>query len=671
MAHAFYKNLLLLFCLCLVFGCGEKQEEQEAALNTKKFIATTDKMPAKQRKIILDSVYGRLINAENDSLNREILSGIAWRYYSDGNYSNHEKASRLLYNMAEEKNDTSMMAYGQYYLGDYYYIKSRPDSSFYHYLQAEKLYMAAKDTLNAGRAIQSTATVLYYNGSYTETEVQAIKALRLFQEANDNELIYDAYMALALALTDMKNYDKALEYYMLSLQQIKKMEHDGIYDDSLIRHFRASSYNDMGIIYEYKKEYKTAISLYNKGLSVTGIRVAYPNVYAMLLSNRAYAQVLQHNLGPQVKANLFEAKAIRDSLQLKGGLISSQIHIGKYYLVSRDTATGLQYIKAGLDGAKAISSASDVTNALSILALSDRKNTAKWSQEYIRITDSLQQAERATRNKFARIEYETERIEQQNKTLSKRFNMIVAACATLLLFTIGLFIIIRLRAKNRELRYAREQQMTNEKIYTLLMQQEAEAENAKVNERNRLAMELHDGILNRIFTTRFNLSQLQTEDETKKNLLVQELQETQDEIRKLSHDLKESFLAENESFTSALKSMVEKQQEANGPVFDLYIDKFINWGGVTPETRVAIFRIIQEASTNAKKHANATNCNIALMAQGETIKLRIWDDGKGFEAKKEKQGIGLKNIADRIKALGGSFTLNSAPGKGTVIEILV
>jgi len=306
-----------------------------------------------------------------------------------------------------------------------------------------------------------------------------------------------------------------------------------------------------------------------------------------------------------------------------------------------------------------------------LLAINDRKNTAEYSREYFRITDSLQQAERATRNKFARIEYETDRIERQNKTLSKRFNMIAAACAIIVIFTTGLFIIIRLRAKNRELRFAREQQMANEKIYTLLMQQEAEAENVKVNERNRLAMELHDGIINRIFTTRFNLSQLETADEAKKELLVKELQDTQEEIRKLSHDLKESFLAENESFIAALKDLVEKQQEANRPVFDLYIDKFINWAGVTPETRVAIFRIIQEASTNAKKHAQADNCNIALLAQGETIKLRIWDDGKGFEAKKEKQGIGLKNIADRINALGGSFTLNSAPGQGTVLEILV
>lgn len=670
MPVTFYKNLLLFCCVGLVFSCGDKHREQQAE-TTKAVLEASDKMPVEQRQKVLDSVYASLENCSNDSLNRLTVCRVAWRYCDDGKYDKYKAASLRFYNMAAQQKDTVMMGLGQYYLGDYYFNKAVLDSSLYHYLQAEKLYMAAKDTLNAGKAIQSTATVLYYNGSYAETEVQAVKALKIFQKANNHELIYDSYTGLGLALSDMKHYDKALEYFNLSLEQIALMENDKAYNDNLIRHFRASSFNNTGIIYEYKKEYATAISYYDKGLKVNGLRSTYPHVYAMLLSNRAYAKALTNDLSPTVRANLFEAKAIRDSLELKVGIVSSQMHIGKYYLMRHDTLTGLRYIKEGLAGARAIKSESDITSALSLLALCDRKNNREYSKEYFRITDSLQQAERATRNKFARIQYETERIEQQNKLLSKRINMAITACALLLIFTTGLVIIIRLRAKNRELRHAGEQQLANEKIYTLLMQQETEAEAAKINERNRLAMELHDGVLNRIFTTRFNLSQLEVKDEDKKNLLVKELQDTQEEIRKLSHDLKESFLSENESFTSALRDMVERQQEATGPVFDLYIDKFINWGGVTPETRVAIFRIIQEASTNAKKHAQATTCNIALLAQGQTLKLRIWDDGKGFEAKKERPGIGLKNIADRIAALGGSFTVNSAPGEGTVLEILV
>ncbi|MFP9098814.1 sensor histidine kinase [Flavobacterium sp. RHBU_24] len=670
MPATFYKYLLLLCCLCLVFGCRKKHEIQEAQSIIKQLEAS-DSLEPKQRVALLDSLYSNIKNLSNDSINRLLICKIGARYYNTGNNKKLGRIARHVYSMAEEYNDTLIMAHAHYFLGDFYDLENKPDSSLYHFLQAEKKYMAAHDTLSAGRSIQSTATILYYNGSYAETEVQAVKALKLFMKANDHELIYDSYMALGLALSDMKNYDKALEYFHLSLDQIEEMEKDKAYNVNLVSNLRATSYNNMGVMYEYKKEYATAISFYNKGLALTKVRRTYPHIYAMLVSNKAYAKVLTNDLSAPVKAKLFEAKAIRDSLHLKVGVISSQMHIGKYYLMKHDTLTGLRYIKEALAIAKAIKSETDVTSALSLLALCDRKNNRQYSKEYFKITDSLQQAERATRNKFARIAYETERIEQQNKLLSKRFNIVVAACAILLIFTTGLVIIIRLRAKNRELRHAGEQQMANEKIYTLLMQQEAEAEAAKINERNRLAMELHDGILNRIFTTRFNLSQLGVQDEEKKNRLVQELQDTHEEIRKLSHDLKESFLAENESFTTALKDLVEKQQQPNGPVFDLYIDKFISWGGVTPETRVAIFRIIQEASTNARKHAHATTCNIALMAQGETIKLRIWDDGKGFEAKAEKQGIGLKNIADRIKALGGSFTVSSEPGQGTVLEILV
>lgn len=308
---------------------------------------------------------------------------------------------------------------------------------------------------------------------------------------------------------------------------------------------------------------------------------------------------------------------------------------------------------------------------LSLLTLNDKRNTFKYSQLYFKLNDSLQQAERSMRNKFARIAYETDSIEKQNKTLNKRFNYTIATSVGLLALVIGLLIISRLRAKNRELLYIQEQQHANEKIYSLLIQQEAESEEVKMKERNRLAMELHDGVLNRIFTTRFNLMQLKDGEQEKKELLVKELEETQDEIRQLSHNLKKSFLPENESFADAMKKLVEKQQENAGLSFDLYVDKFINWSEVSPERRVALFRITQEACTNARKHSGASNCNIAVMAQGNRLKLRIWDDGLGFDPKKVREGIGLKNIRERVEALDGTILNPTVAGQGAVLDIIV
>lgn len=661
--------VVILLCAGLLVCCGERQNPLEAN-GAIKAIERSDRLAPIARDKVLDSIYTNVQANNNDSINRHVLLKLAGAYYNNGSYKKYKAATVNLYQWAKEKKDSAAIGTSLYYLGDYYEIETRPDSALYYYLQARKIYLNQKDTLNSAKMTLCSGGILFHNGSYAEAEAEAVKGLTLFQELDDKEQLFECYVLLGLTLTEMKNYDKAFEYFRRAENQIDLLEKEG-YDQRNIIHFRTSCYNNMGVTHEYKKEYKKAIALYNKGLEIVGERNTRPGLYAMLISNRAYANMLMGNIAPAVKADLFEAKRIRDSLGIKMGIIASEIRIGEYFLMAKDTAAGLQYIKEGYAGARALKSSLDVTHALSLLSVSDRKNTSYYSSLYFKVNDSLQQAERATRNKFARIAYETDRVESQNKLLSKQFTYTLVAFLALLGLAVGLLIIVRLRAKNKELLHKQRQQQANEKIYTLLMRQEAEAENAKIQERNRLAMELHDGVINRIFTTRFNLMQLKTGQEALKHQLVNELQETQDEIRKLSHDLKESFLAENESYAGALAKLVEKQQEPDGPLFDLYVDKFINWNAVALENRVAIFRIVQESCTNARKHSGAQNCNIALMAQGASLKLRIWDDGNGFDPKKVKTGIGLRNISDRIKALGGTFSFSASPGKGAVLEVIV
>ena len=660
---------IALFFAALIAGCDEKQQARQGEALIQ-FIEQTQNLPAAKRGKALDSLFTVALNRGNDSLTRVMLSKIAWHYSDLNNSKKFYSAAKAVYERAAIAKDTPRMALGLYYLGDYYDQQRRPDSTLYYYLRSEKMFTAINNKANAARAMQNGIGVLYHNGSYAEAEAKAIKALKLYQEINDSELIFDAYVTLSLTLTDMKDYDKAREYFKLVFSQIDKLEKEG-HNEEDIRYFRASAYNNMGIMYQSKQEYKKALALYNKGLAVPNLETSKPAMYAMLLSNRGTSKLLLDQNQQGIKEDLWKALRIRDSLDLKAGIIASKVAIGRYFLMKKDTASGLHYIKQAYHGAKAIESSADVVETLSILSVSDHANRSYYSNLYFKVNDSLQQAERATRNKFARIAYETERVESENKLLSRRFTYMLVAFAILLVLIFGLLIIVRLKAKNKELLHNQRQQHANEKIYMLLLRQEAEAENAKTEERNRLAMELHDGVLNRIFTTRFNLMQLETPQEDKKQLLVQELQETQDEIRKLSHNLKESFLVENESFGEALKQLVAKQQEADGLVFDVFVDKFINWTTVALENRVALFRIVQESCTNAKKHSAAAHCHIALMAQGEMLKLRIWDDGQGFDPKKVKEGIGMRNISDRIKALGGTFNFSASPGKGAVLEVIV
>jgi PAS domain S-box-containing protein len=84
-----------------------------------------------------------------------------------------------------------------------------------------------------------------------------------------------------------------------------------------------------------------------------------------------------------------------------------------------------------------------------------------------------------------------------------------------------------------------------------------------------------------------------------------------------------------------------------------------------------LLRIIQQAVDNALKHARASSIRIELAFNRKEVQLQIKDDGKGFDVRKARRGVGLIGMRERAKEIGGKFTLNSKPGKGTRVEVTV
>ncbi len=89
-------------------------------------------------------------------------------------------------------------------------------------------------------------------------------------------------------------------------------------------------------------------------------------------------------------------------------------------------------------------------------------------------------------------------------------------------------------------------------------------------------------------------------------------------------------------------------------------------------TATVLYRVTQEALTNAIKHATATKVKIRLYSEEENIKLDLCDDGKGFDIYKtlrESKGLGIRGMGERVRSLGGTVIIKSAPEKGTDISV--
>jgi signal transduction histidine kinase len=296
-------------------------------------------------------------------------------------------------------------------------------------------------------------------------------------------------------------------------------------------------------------------------------------------------------------------------------------------------------------------------------------------EEYISLSDSLYKKHRIARNKFAAIAYETEEINtEKNQAIQQKWIFFGIA---VLVFVIGALVVLLLtqRTKQKELRFLQEQQKTNEEIYQLIQNQQTKIDEARKREKKRIAQDLHDGIMNRLSSTRLNLHILTdkaTPEIIRKCLpFVAGIQDIEKEIRNVSHDLNRDAIFNKVSFVAVIETFIEDQKPLFSGNCHLEIASEINWDWLTSSQKIHIFRIIQEAFQNTVKHAQATNIIISILLIENQILLEIFDDGIGFSLKQKKKGIGLQNIFSRAKQCQGKAEINSEVGTGTTIRITI
>ncbi|MNQ72719.1 Sensor protein VraS [compost metagenome] len=665
-------NILLLFTFILVTAaCQRKKTDagyEKRAISLLNNIDTS-KIKDSVKLSTLDTLNQYLLKHENDSVNRNLLFKIANKYYYLGKLDKYKNTSKEIFELANLKKDTIHIAKSLYYLGNYHYDKSQYDSAFSYYNKSQKLYINLKDSLMLGITFLLKGSVLLNTGNFAESETETVKALQIISKIKKNDLVFNCYNMIALSLKGLNNYLKSLEYFDLALNQLDKLEKERYPSDKILKN-RISCYNNIGRVYEKMGKYSKAILFYNKGLQTKKIKKDHPQSYSMLLDNLGYSMMKTGNYNG-VYEILVESLRISNDLDIKPIVISNKINIGQYFFFKKDTLKALTNIREGFALSRKIKYSELTLQSLKLLMENDSKNKTYYTNEYLRISDSLQKIERITRNKFARIAYETDLVEEKNQILLKRNTYIIGLASLITLFFFVFSIIYRLKSRNKELFFIKEQQEANEKIYQLMLKQQSETGQARNEERNRIAMELHDGIVNSVFTTRFNLIQLDSNQIDKKEQLIKELEKTENEIRRVSHDLTQNLLFEDKSFSEIVTNLVESQQNQYNTKFDVSVDKYIDWTSVLSANKIHIYRIIQEAIQNSNKYSKAERCYIMLLKTGDKITIRVWDNGIGFNTEKSKQGIGLKNIKERTKSLNGELKITSEIGKGSTIEVVL
>lgn len=559
-------------------------------------------------------------------------------------------------------------------LGRYYssvFLGNISDSAFYYFHVAEKTYEFLKKDYKIAQVLFNKAKLQCYEKNYTSSEITSIKAISILKEIEQSEEVLKLqsfiYNNLGIIFHELEDYKESIKYHTLSLKIKRNFKGDFQYNIY-------NSLNNLGNTYRNLGRYNKAIEKYLEILKGNNVTKKYPSIYVMVLDNYAHTLFLSNN-HKQLPDLYLRALKIADSIKDTYKTIIIHQHLAEFYNYKKQKDSALYHGYKAKDISEHFYK-DDVLKSLLILSRIETDSIAvRHYEAYITLNDSIQQEERLKRNKHARIQFETNQHIKKAEQLSTQ-NILISITGGVLILIIGLLYFIKeQRSKNKELVLINEQEKANQEIYSLMLQQHEKEELGRLKERHRIAEELHDGVLSRLFGTRMGLGFLNIQGDNKTikqyDAFMKEMQDVEGDIRNISHELKHDVLSSKTHFESMIEAHLKTQSAIGRFEYEIINKDNLTFERLNESVRVDVYRIIQEAIQNIIKHAKAKQVTIVFSKMSNMFQVTIKDDGVGFSTNKNHKGIGLQNMQSRASKIHGTLTVTSKVKSGTSIKLSI
>lgn len=568
-----------------------------------------------------------------------------------------------------------------------------------------KAYLLSVKIKNNSWIAKTAYGVGYCNYLYEKDSISEIyldKAIIYSKKSKDQETLVKSLNVKGIIYNFKNRKVEALEYFHESLKYSTR--------SILLYHNTASVLNNIADIYvtehdtlNAKKYYHEAIKIQRKNrleksLSNTynSLGVLYMdtnkdsalyyinNSLILAINNKLENELVDKylNLGiiylnfndvnnyDKAKYNLIKALKLAYKHKTSRYKFQGNLYLGIYYKkAERDFITSKNYLDTALS---LINNNKDKEYNLALYKelsdvyykLSDFKNAYKFKSLENDLKNQISDTEKNKQIHEIQTKFDVERkdfqidllhLQQKNQEIENRWIIIVSLISILGLLSLG----ILYRSKQRKKNLLQLQQSEVKRMQDVVKSQD--------NERNRIAKELHDGVGNKLAVfknilyqdvfTQEDIDYLQTGT---KNLMK--------EIREISHNLSLSILNQKTALELVVE-LVETFQRKTTINIELIIYPNEAFDLLDEEQKIHLYRILQEILHNIDKHADAQNVSITVTKHEMMFSLIIEDDGKGFDIKETKQGIGILNMNERINLIGGILTVDSVLGNGTTIII--
>ena len=622
------------------------------------------KLTLEERKKSLEKAFEAALLNKSDTVKSNYFSKIAIEAEFLNNDPLFKEVNLKNLNLAEKFNDISKIGEAHWNYGLYYAEKEVIDSAYYHYHKAYESFKSIDHNLYTANMVYNLGYIQGRIKDYTGSEISMIEAIAIYKKLKRNLNLYRCYNYLGIVYNNLDEYDRSIYYHNKALEYLENVEDK--------RNYKEGSLSNIGLVYQRQRNYESAVESFERALENSDLKKRDLNFYARLKDNIAYTNFLNADT-TNVEKEFKYALNIRDSLKNISGVVISNRHLSEFYAAKFDTLKAVQLATEAYDLAEQVDNNRDKLETLLLLSKVNKQKANIYLAEYVHLNDSLQIEERKTRNKFTRIRFETdEYIEETEKLTQERILILIGAVFLLSMLSFAYFLRAQ-KAKTKELLFEREQQKSNEEIFSLMLKQQSKLEEGRMKERHRIAADLHDGVLGKIFGTRLGLGFLNVkgDDETiaKHQVYIDELQNIEKEIRTISHELKSEILSSKEDFFKIIEDLIKQKSNLGVFEYEYTYDSKINWDEINDDLKINYYRITQEALQNIIKYSKASHVKITFKLKNNNLELVIMDNGIGFNVKGKRKGIGLKNMMSRSKNINGIFEIKSKINKGTTISV--
>jgi signal transduction histidine kinase len=478
---------------------------------------------------------------------------------------------------------------------------------------------------------------------------------------------------------------KKMEYIRMAAQLVKND-----LDSASIFLAYADVYTSLGQNDEAVKNYLKAISIYRKYNEENNLATAYNNLGTHYAQNEAYkaAEVafqkcLDYALSTDDKSlqvncyiNLGQIMDIKGNT--RGAL--QYLHRAENIALSDGIITNLYTIYHSMGIAHYMQKQYDSAYDYSILALvmKDSLLDLRRMQGYAMAEERYKTAERKQRIAELEVAEQVQRQAVADKENRIRF---ILTLSVALLIACGLLaaLVFSLKKRNIILKELadRNTELYLKKIDEIVKSSELKTVNAILEaqeiERKRIAADLHDRLGNVLSTIKLHfkgiearLNKIESESAQQVGEAAIMIDQAVQEVRRISHDMASGVLS-GFGLEAAIEDLAENLKRTRQ--IEVFTDLHLGNSRMSHKVERTIYKILQELVTNTLKHAEASEIQIQSVKHSDHLSFVFEDNGKGMSLKQDIEGMGLKNIRERLEGLGGKFNIDSAPLRGTIVNI--